>query len=185
MSDKPGLGPSPVEVKAAKKKLAVLTEEERRKHRCCFAGHRPDGIKRAVDDVKVDLENAIMVAIDEGYTTFITGMCWGVDIWAGEIVNRLKNQYEGIKLIAAVPYPEFADSWSIEWQKKYRRLLDHADVIKVITQEYSEAVFQARNTWMVDHSAKLIAVSNGQKSGTQNTIWYARKQNISVTTIKA
>ena len=32
---------------------------------------------------------------------------------------------------------------------------------------------------------KLIAVSNGQKSGTQNTIWYARKQNVLVTAIRA
>ena len=185
MSAKPGLGPSPVEVKAAQKKLAALTEGERRKHRGCFAGHRPDKLKRPVDDVKVDLENAIMAAIDEGYTTFITGMCWGVDIWAGEIVNRLKNQYEGIKLIAAVPYPEFAEGWSPDWQNKYKRLLHNADAVKVLSREYNEAVFQMRNTWMVDHSAKLIAVSNGQKSGTQNTIWYARKQNVSVTTIKA
>ena len=185
MSDKPGLGPSPVAVKAAKKERAALTEEERRKHRCCFAGHRPDGIKRPVDDVKVDLENAVMKAIDEGYTTFITGMCWGVDIWAGEIVNRLKNQYEGIKLIAAVPYPEFADAWSPDWQEKYKRLLENADAVKVLAQEYNEAVFQTRNNWMVDHSAMLIAVCNGQKSGTLNTIWYARKQKIPVDIIRA
>ena len=185
MSDKPGLGPSPTKVKAAKRKKANLTEEEKRKHRCCFSGHRPEGITRPLDDVKVDLENAIMAAIGEGYTTFLTGMCWGVDIWAGEIVNRLKNQYEGIHLIAVVPYTEFPDSWPPEWQAKYKRLLDSADAVKVISPEYSDSVFQMRNEWIVNHSAKLIAVSNGQKSGTQNTIWYARKQHITTMIIRA
>lgn len=185
MSDKPGLGPSPIEVKEARKKQAALTEEEKRRHRCCFAGHRPDGIRRPLDDVKVDLENAIMTAITEGYMSFITGMCWGIDIWAGEIVIRLKKQYEGIRLIAAVPYPEFPDNWSQEWRVKYKQLLDHADVVKVISPQYDENVFRMRNIWMVDHSAKLIAVSNGQRSGTQNTIWYARKQHVIVKTIKA
>ena len=185
MSDKPGLGLSPTEVQAAKKEQASLMEEEKRQHRCCFSGHRPDGIRRPLDDVKVDLENAIMASIEEGFTTFLTGMCWGVDIWAGEIVNRLKNQYGGIRLIAAVPYPEFPDSWSSEWQAKYKRLVDSADMVKVISPEYNESVFQMRNEWLVNHSSKLIAVSNGQKSGTKNTIWYAKSQHLIIKIIRA
>ena len=37
-----------------------------------------------------------------------------------------------------------------------------------------------RNKWMVDHSSLVLAVSNGEKGGTRNTIDYARKQGIEV-----
>ena len=74
-----------------------------RAKRCCFTGHRPQFITRPIDDVKVDLENAIMTAVKDGYRTFITGMARGVDLWAGSIVDRLKLRFPDIKLIAVIP----------------------------------------------------------------------------------
>ena len=44
-----------------------MTEAEKRAHRCCFLGTIPG--PRPVDDVKVALENRILEAIKEGYTT--------------------------------------------------------------------------------------------------------------------
>jgi hypothetical protein len=37
---------------------------------------------------------------------------------------------------------------------------------------------------MVNHSARVIAVFNGEKSGTKNTIDYAIRQNVPVEFIK-
>ena len=34
--------------------------------------------------------------------------------------------------------------------------------------------------WMVDHAGRVIAVFNGEKGGTKNTIDYAERQNIPV-----
>jgi len=107
----------PPRLKTAKEKaatLAALTEEEKKKTRCCFTGHRPQKLQRPVDDIKVDLENEILHAIADGYTTFITGMAYGTDIWAGNIVVRLKDRFPDLKLIAAVPFPGFADEWDEE-----------------------------------------------------------------------
>ena len=86
--------------------------EEKRKVRCCFSGHRPDS--RPVDDIKVDLENEIIQAVSDGYKTFITGMATETDIWAGGIVMRLKSRFPDIKLIVAVPCPEFREQLSPE-----------------------------------------------------------------------
>ena len=69
-------------------------EDSKRKVRCAFTGHRPQCLKRLEEDIKVDLENAIMVAIRDGYTTFITGGAYGVDIWAAEIRTQLLNLVE-------------------------------------------------------------------------------------------
>ena len=55
------LGPGALAKKAEKKQRATLSEKEKRRHRCCFTGHRPQGITRPLDDVKVDLENMILL----------------------------------------------------------------------------------------------------------------------------
>lgn len=82
--------------------VIVVTENEKRLRRCCFTGHRPQKLHRAENDIKRDLEEAIKVAISNGYSTFITGMAYGVDIWVGEIVVRLRESNPELHLIAAI-----------------------------------------------------------------------------------
>ncbi len=62
------------------------TETEKRKHRCCFTGHRPESLKRSEKEITVDLEAEIRMAVKEGYNVFISGMARGVYILAAEIV---------------------------------------------------------------------------------------------------
>jgi uncharacterized phage-like protein YoqJ len=174
------LPPRPKTVREKAAELARMTEEEKRKTRCCFTGHRPQKLRRPVDDIKVDLENEILAAIREGCTTFITGMACGTDIWAGKIVIRLKDHFPDLKLIAAIPFPGFTESWDLEWQEKYESLISAADLVKVISPEFSENAYQARNQWMVDHSGRVIAVYDGKAGGTRNTISYARKNRVQV-----
>ena len=45
-------------------------------------------------------------------------------------------------------------------------------------------VHQIRNVWMVDHSARVIAVFSGEKSGTKNTIDYANRVGVEIEYIK-
>ena len=155
-------------------------ESELRSHRCCFTGHRPQYLKRPQEEIQADLEKAIYRAIQEGYTTFITGMARGVDIMAGEIVYRLKDRFPQLKLIAAVPFAGFEDLWGPYWKVRYKMLLERADYVKYISSGYSMDVFEVRNHWMVDKSAKVIAVFNGRRSGTMFTIKYAQKKNVPV-----
>ena len=174
------LPPKPKTAREKAAALANLTEEDKRKRRCCFTGHRPQKLTRPVDDIKVDLENEILCTIKEGYTTFITGMTYGTDIWAGNIVVRLKDRFPELKLIAAVPFPGFADKWTDEWQQKYEKLLKAADFVKVVCTDNSNTACQIRNQWMINHSSKLIAVYDGKAGGTRNTIQYAWKNHVSV-----
>ena len=131
-------------------------------------------LRRQEEDIKVDLENSIRKAISDGYTTFISGMACGVDIWAAEIVVRLKMSNPALHLVAAIPYPGFDETWEEGWRVRYRLLLSQAEYVKVMEPRYSREAYQKRNEWMVNHSARVIAVYNGQPSGTRNTIRYAR-----------
>ena len=155
-------------------------ESELRLHRCCFTGHRPEKLNRSEEEVKKLLDSAIRQAIADGFTTFITGMARGVDIWAAEIVLKLRKEYKDIKLICASPYDGFEKKWSADWQKRHNTIWKSADLQKFICPGFSMGCFQIRNEWMVNHSTRVIAVFNGEKGGTKNTIDYAKKRNVDV-----
>jgi uncharacterized phage-like protein YoqJ len=134
------------------------------------------------DFIDSDSQNSILAAVREGCRTFISGMACGVDIWAAEIVVRMKEQFPDLHLhlIAAIPYAGFDERWPEDWRERYRALLGLAEYVKVVEPFCSRAAYQKRNEWMVNHSARVIAVYNGQSGGTRNTIRYARKQNVPV-----
>lgn len=56
-----------------------ISEAEKRKHRCCFTGHRPDKLNISEKAVIRALEKEIRIAIQDGYNVFLTGMAMGVD----------------------------------------------------------------------------------------------------------
>lgn len=157
-----------------------MSEQELQNHRCCFTGHRPEKLKRSEEAIKKGLEESILKAVCDGYTTFITGMARGVDIWAGQIVLRLRQNNPGLRLIAALPYPGCDSRWSANWRRQYADLMKSADLVKVISPAYSMASFQKRDEWMVDHASRVIAVYDGVPGGTKNTIEYAKKNGIEV-----
>ena len=154
------------------------SEEELRKHRCCIASGVSGSVHRGEDDIKVDLENEILSAVKNGYTTFITGMSRGPEIWAGNIVVRLKSRFPELKLIAALPYPAYEREWDKPWLKKYEALLQQADYIRTVSPAEAPSALQERNRWMVDHSSFLIAVGDGRISNP--TIRYAKENSIPV-----
>lgn len=161
-----------------------MTEQEKRRYRCCFTGHRPEKLSISEIEVKAALQKEIRLAIADGLNVFITGMAPGVDIWAAEIILELREKENLLlKLIAASPYPGFENRWSLDWQKRYAAIMAKADFIKEVCSHYSRGCYQIRNEWMVDHSARVIAVWNGSPSGTKNTIVYAKRKGVPVINI--
>ena len=161
-----------------------MTESEKRMHRVCFTGHRPEKLKRDEKSIMNDLEKEIRKAVADGLNVFITGMARGVDIWAAQIVLKLRDEGCNVRLICACPYEGFERKWSQEWQKSYRDILTAADFVKYVCNGYGPACFQIRNEWMVNHSAKVIAVFNGENGGTKNTMDYAMKVGVPVVRIE-
>ena len=89
-----------------------MTEVEKRQHRVCFTGHRPEKLTVPESIVKRELEKEIRLAIADDMTVFISGMSRGVDLWAAEIVLHLRSQGLTVKLICAIPFEGFERSWN-------------------------------------------------------------------------
>ena len=108
----------------------MATEAEKRMHRCCFTGHRPEKLQAPEGVVAAALEKEIRQAIADGFNVFITGMARGVDIWAAEIVLRLRDAGEAVRLICACPYQGFERGWKQSWQERYQAILSAADLVR-------------------------------------------------------
>ncbi len=150
-------------------------KDELRKIRCAVIGHQPHMLRQDEDEVRVALEVSILKAVSDGYTSFISGLSSGVGMWAAEIVVRLKKSNPNLHLIAAIPFAGFDEEWEEEARLRYRFLLSQAEYVKVMEPARSKEAYQVRNEWLVNHSARLIAVHNGQPGSTGNTILYARQ----------
>lgn len=157
-----------------------MGEKEMRLRRCCFTGHRPEKLGRPEAEVIKSLEREIRSAVADGFQTFISGMARGVDLWAAEIVLALRDEGASIRLICASPYQGFESNWSTAWQKRYAQVMEKADLVRYICPRYSRDCFQRRNEWMVDHSARVIAIYNGELGGTRNTLMYAERNQVPV-----
>ena len=158
-------------------------ENEKIKHRCCFTGHRPDKIELGEKEIKPLLEKAIDEAISEGFVTFITGMAMGTDIWAAEIVLDRKKKNKNLHLICALPHSGFENRRNFTEKIRFSKIIKKADLVKEINDHYFTGCYQVRNEWMVDRSNLVIAVFNGQKSGTKNTVDYAIKKGININNV--
>ena len=143
-----------------------MHEQELRKHRCCFTGHIPEKLNISEEQLCVRLGQEIDQAIEDGFTTFISGMAKGVDICAAELVLKRRVSDARLKLICALPYENFGLHWSTSWTDRYVEVIRHADLVRCISQEFSYSTYQRRNEWMVDHSGRVIAVYTGESGGT-------------------
>ncbi|MBQ8160792.1 MAG: DUF1273 family protein [Clostridia bacterium] len=186
LSGKDFLTPRPKTAREREAALRRLTEEEKRRARCCVTGPEEGELQRPVDDLKVDLENEIVKAISCGYTTFIIGMTPGIELWAGCIVLRLRDRFPDLRLIAALPHPGFrAHARQTGWAEPYTRVIGAADFVQTISPDPLPESDRLRNRWMVDHSSKLIAVWDWRPSDTGDTVRYARKQGLKLQYIRA
>lgn len=158
----------------------MKSENELRQRRCCFTGHRPEKLPYSEEETKALLERALRQAVSDGFVTFISGMARGVNIYAAEIVLKLKSEGVPIHLICASPYCGFEKRWGITWQNRYDSIMANADLIRYICKKYTPSCFQIRNEWMVNRSSRLVAIYSGIPGGTKNTIDYANRMGIEV-----
>lgn len=130
-----------------------MTLEMNRPKCCCFTGHRENKLKRSEKEILEDLKQAINQAIDDGYTTFITGMAYGVDIWAGELVLKKRFWNRNIKLIAALPFQIMSYS-TMTFQESE---IYGEDVLEDTECNVEESVMQRMDIERVRTALKMLA----------------------------
>lgn len=150
---------------------------------CCFTGHRPKSLPFGDDESAAECvklkellrKNIEQQIVKNGVMHFISGMAMGVDIYGAEIVLKLKEKYPQITLECAIPFEAQANRWDEKWKKRYFDIIRLSDNTTTLQTTHSRGCMMNRNRYMVDNSDVVIAVWNGEKSGTGNTVRYAKK----------
>lgn len=137
---------------------------------CCFTGHRV--IKKDFDIE--NLEKVIKKVIKNGYKTFLVGMALGFDTLVFQTLLNFK-QYN-IDIIACVPCKDQNKYFNKNQKTTYNKLIEKADKVVYVSDEYFDGCMQKRNRYMVDNSSILIAYLYSNMGGTKYTVNYAEKQ---------
>ena len=152
---------------------------------CCFTGHRPDKLPWGADEADgrcLRLKAALGAALDRAYEAgarhFLCGMALGCDLYFAQEVLELRARRPGVTLEGVRPCESQADRWPEEERARYQAILDQCDYETLIQHHYDRFCMMRRNRYMVDRSARIIAVYDGTpRGGTAQTLAYAlRKQ---------
>ena len=158
----------------------------------CFTGHRPQTLTYLWDEqskesvkLKDDIKRAIVELIEKyGVVHFISGMAIGVDMISAEIVLELKENHPEITLECAIPCETQANKWTEKYRNRYFSIIEMSDKETLLQTHYTNDCMMKRNKYMVDKSDYVIAVWNGDASGTGNTVKYAKDKNKTIIQIK-
>ncbi len=162
----------------------------RKEYSCCFTGHRPMKLPWGANEtdprcleLKAELAAKLEAAYELGYRNYICGMAIGCDMFFAEAVLALRDTYPNVRLEAAIPCGGQPDRWSKKDRLRYNSLIDAADKVTVLQNEYTPDCMMRRNKYMVDNSSMLIACFDGKPGGTMKTILYAQRQGLDVSII--
>lgn len=145
-----------------------------------FTGHRFYDFSQR-EFIQERLTSAISEAYDHGIRNFISGFALGIDLMAAQLVQSLKCNLPGISLTAAIPFEGQAERYNIYDKRVYRRLLELADKVIVLSDCYYPRCFLDRDEFMVENASYLIAYYDGrEKGGTYYTVKKARERGIPI-----
>ncbi len=162
---------------------------------CAFTGHRPRSFSFGFDEssdefleLRSKIKNTIIQICNAGCRTFYCGMAEGVDLWCGEIILELKDQFDPpLEICAVVPFISQPSTMTKQNQIRYRKIMDSSSQRFLVSRNFTKNCYQKRNYYLVDSSEALLAIfkEGEERSGTAQTIRYARRKRKKIFIITA
>ncbi len=155
------------------------------KNKCCFfTGHRAVS-KVHKERIVTNLPKIIKTLFNNGVTDFITGGALGFDTLAAQAVIRAKNEIPEIRLILALPCKDQSNNWNKNQVLIYEEILEKADEIIYVSEEYTPECMRKRNRFMVDSSSHCVFFMTSPRGGTAYTVKYALENNMNMINVMA
>ena len=157
-----------------------MTFPDKRSRTCCFTGHR----NISVEDMKYlkeKLQEVVLYLIENKNALYFgVGGARGFDMLAAEKIINARKQYPDIKLILVAPCENQCERWNNQEIKRYMSIRSVCDKVQVLSKEYYKGCMQARNRYLVDHSAVCVSYLRKPTGGTAYTEKYAQSQGLTV-----
>ena len=146
----------------------------------CFSGHRK--LPQDCTELQTDLEKSIINLIEHGVIFFGNGGALGFDQLAAETVLRLKEKFSHIGLVMVLPCPPEQQSlkWNYEQKKRYFKILEQADKVRILSPKCTDSCMLERNRHMINNSGYLICYLRKHSGGTFYTFNYAKQKGLKI-----
>ena len=141
---------------------------------CSFTGHRIVSMGD-LPHITALLKTSIERAYLSGVSDFYSGGAIGFDTLAAEAVISMRGKYPDVRLIMLLPCRDQDKLWSAQQRERYRKILDLADAVEYVSDEYDATCMMRRNRELVARARLLIAYLKNEKSGTAQTVRLARE----------
>ena len=143
-----------------------------------FTGHRKKRMLRGDADNRVlagqireGVADMVMYLYGQGFREFYSGFAEGFDMTAAEAVLKLREHYEDIVLVAAIPFRSQPAWFDPQDQLLYRELLGQADRVVMLSENYYRGCYLRRDEYMVSRASLVIAYwDNVREGGTYHTV---------------
>ena len=116
---------------------------------------------------------------------FYIGGTLGVNLWAGELLLKLKEEpgYENIELVVVLPFSGHDAQWDIRSRKRLGYLIQNSAELLTIASKNCQASYIALNRYLVDHAEYMVAVSEKCTKAEDNsfqTTAYATEKGLEI-----
>ncbi len=146
---------------------------------CCFTGHRHLSHEER-DELESVLDRYLQALCDLGCTEFRVGGALGFDTLAAQRVLALRETHPTCHLHMILPCRDQEMRWPLADRIAYRKVLERANRVTYVQEEYTQGCMYIRNRALVDGSDVVIAYLKRNGGGTAYTCRYAEKQGVRV-----
>ena len=155
---------------------------------CAIFGHLPMAFKWGFDEedsgcvrLKLELLNKITELRSQGMCRFVVPCDPGVGLYAGEIINSMREDDSEMELICVTPYEGNSTKWTPSLRNRYFELLEKSsEMIQISTHKTPECEDKGYRR-VLDLSDMLIAVYDPllvRGDAVDKAMAYAREQKL-------
>ncbi|UXV36509.1 DUF1273 domain-containing protein [Staphylococcus simulans] len=110
--------------------------------------------------LKLFLKNKLQNLVEEGLEWVLIQGQLGIEMWTGEVVLDLQQEYPELKLGVITPFQNHTERWNEQNQLKYQQIIEKADFHDSVHHAPYEGPFQFKQTdqFILDHTDMTVLI---------------------------
>ncbi|MGC6767979.1 SLOG family protein [Enterococcus sp. LJL128] len=116
--------------------------------------------------IKKVLKSELINFLEEGVQWFLIAGNLGVELWAGEIVLELKEEYE-VNLGVIYPFMGFGENWNEKNKELLEKIEANADYVDYVSRQpyQSPAQLKSHTAFILDHTQGCLLIYDKEYPG--------------------
>ncbi|MRG88289.1 SLOG family protein [Salinibacillus xinjiangensis] len=122
---------------------------------------------KRIEFIKEAIKRRLIPLIEEGIEWILISGQAGVELWTGQIVLDLKEEYD-VKLGVIPPFMNQEQRWKEDQQQLYQSVVSQADFFRPLVEKEYEGPYQfkQKDRWLIAKSDACLVLYDEENKGT-------------------